>query len=327
MSPISTPVTICVTGAGGFIASWIVKLLLEKGYVVRGTVRNPDDAKNNHLWELEGPKERVSTVVISRHFSYFIIIQTTNKTQQQCLLNPPVTICVIGAGGFIASWIVKLLLEKGYVVRGTVRNPDDAKNNHLWELEGPKERLTLYKADLLDFEGLREAIIGCDGVFHTASPISNKPEKMVEPAVTGARNVILASAEAKVKRVIFTSSIGAVYMDPNRSHDVVVDESCWSDLEFCMNTKNWYCYGKALAEQAAWEEAKARGVDLVVGIRGKTWPKFLPPLHDEAHSRYIGSDQKLKGSERVECVLMPHDISNIDVCMDRIGIGLYRPCE
>jgi hypothetical protein len=36
---------------------------------------------------------------------------------------------------------------------------------------------------------------------------------------------------------VFTSSIGAVYMDPNRGPDVVVDESCWSDLEFCKNTK------------------------------------------------------------------------------------------
>lgn len=64
---------------------------------------------------------------------------------------------------------------------------------------------------------------------------------MVEPAVIGTRNVIVASAEAKVKRVIFTSSIGAVYMDPNRSPDVVVDESCWSDLEFCKNTKVCLC--------------------------------------------------------------------------------------
>lgn len=39
----STPVgkTVCVTGAGGYIASWIVKLLLERGYTVKGTVRNP----------------------------------------------------------------------------------------------------------------------------------------------------------------------------------------------------------------------------------------------------------------------------------------------
>ncbi|KAK0578661.1 hypothetical protein LWI29_013962 [Acer saccharum] len=180
--------------------------------------------------------------------------------------NSPVsgqTMCVTGAGGFIASWIVKLLLEKGYTVRGTVRNPDDPKNVHLRELEGAKERLTLCKADLLDFESLKLAINGCHGVFHTASPVTDDPEQMVEPAVEGTKNVIIAAAEAKVRRVVFTSSIGAVYMDPNRGPDVVVDESCWSDLDFCKNTRNWYCYGKAVAEQAAWKEAEERGVDLV----------------------------------------------------------------
>ncbi|XP_050377248.1 cinnamoyl-CoA reductase 1-like [Argentina anserina] len=87
---------------------------------------------------------------------------------------------------------------------------------------------------------------------------------MLVPARNGTKNVIVATAEAKVKRVVFTSSIGAVYMDPNRDPDVVVDESCWSDLEFCKNTKNWYCHGKTVAEQAAWDEAKERGMDLVV---------------------------------------------------------------
>ncbi|CAI9113882.1 OLC1v1014577C1 [Oldenlandia corymbosa var. corymbosa] len=173
-------------------------------------------------------------------------------------------VCVTGAGGYIASWIVKLLLERGYTVRGTVRNPDDAKNNHLRELEGAKERLTLCKADLLDYESLREAINGCDGVFHTASPVTDDPEQMVEPAVIGTRNVINAAAEAKVRRVVFTSSIGAVYMDPNRDPEKVVDESCWSDLDFCKNTKNWYCYGKTVAEQEAVKEAELKGVDLVV---------------------------------------------------------------
>lgn len=62
-------------------------------------------------------------------------------------------------------------------------------------------------------------------------------EQMVEPAVNGTKNVIIAAAEANVRRVVFTSSIGAVYMDPNRGPDEIVDESCWSDLEFCKNTK------------------------------------------------------------------------------------------
>ncbi|XP_047316928.1 cinnamoyl-CoA reductase 1 [Impatiens glandulifera] len=174
------------------------------------------------------------------------------------------TVCVTGAGGFIASWLVKSLLEKGYTVRGTVRNPDDPKNFHLRELEGASERLILCRADLLDYQSLHSAISGCDGVFHTASPVTDDPEEMVEPAVNGTKNIIIAADEAKVRRVVFTSSIGAVTMDPNRAPDAVVDESCWSDLEFCKLTKNWYCYGKAVAEQAAWDEARERGVDLVV---------------------------------------------------------------
>lgn len=60
---------------------------------------------------------------------------------------------------------------------------------------------------------------------------------MVEPAVNGTKTVIMAAAEAKVRRVIFTSSIGTVYMDPKTSRDQIVDESSWSDLEYCKNTK------------------------------------------------------------------------------------------
>ncbi|ONK78911.1 uncharacterized protein A4U43_C01F920 [Asparagus officinalis] len=38
---------VIVTDAGGFIASWLVKLLLEKGYTVKGTLRNPGSAKTD----------------------------------------------------------------------------------------------------------------------------------------------------------------------------------------------------------------------------------------------------------------------------------------
>jgi nucleoside-diphosphate-sugar epimerase len=36
---------------------------------------------------------------------------------------PPRRVCVTGAGGFIGSWLVNLLLSRGYFVHGTVRNP------------------------------------------------------------------------------------------------------------------------------------------------------------------------------------------------------------
>lgn len=44
------PERVCVTGAGGFIGSWVVHSLLEHGYIVHGTVRNKN--KSSHLKEL-----------------------------------------------------------------------------------------------------------------------------------------------------------------------------------------------------------------------------------------------------------------------------------
>lgn len=61
---------------------------------------------------------------------------------------------------------------KDCVIIMRVNVTDDPKNDHLRDLEGAKERLILCRADLLDYEGLKEAIRGCDGVFHTASPVS-----------------------------------------------------------------------------------------------------------------------------------------------------------
>ncbi|XP_039051592.1 cinnamoyl-CoA reductase 1-like [Hibiscus syriacus] len=44
---------VCVTGAGGYLGSWVVKHLLSNNYVVHGTVRQPGDAKYAHLNQLE----------------------------------------------------------------------------------------------------------------------------------------------------------------------------------------------------------------------------------------------------------------------------------
>ncbi|GLJ37374.1 hypothetical protein SUGI_0758410 [Cryptomeria japonica] len=174
------------------------------------------------------------------------------------------TVCVTGAGGFIGSWLVKMLLTKGYTVRGAVRNPDDGKYEHLRALEGGKERLHLVQTDILDYDSLVSVIRGCDGVFHMACLLTDDPEQVIEPTVKGTANVLGACAECGVKRIVLTSSIGAVYMDPKRDPHLVLDEECYSDLDYCIKTKNWYCYAKTVAEKAAWKVAQERNLDMVV---------------------------------------------------------------
>lgn len=63
-------------------------------------------------------------------------------------------------------------------------------------------------------------------------------QEKVEQAVIGTKNVMKTAAAAEVRRVVFSSSIGTVYMNPSRRPVAVVDETNWSDLEFCKNTKS-----------------------------------------------------------------------------------------
>ncbi|KAH7285943.1 hypothetical protein KP509_33G052200 [Ceratopteris richardii] len=116
-------------------------------------------------------------------------------------------------------------------------NPDDPKNSHPRQFDGADTRLQLLKADLTDFDSIQSAVSGYDGVFHLASPVGDDPVQMVDPSIQGTLNVLSAALLAGVRRVVMTSSIGGVAMDPHRDPDVVVDESCWSNLDYCKETK------------------------------------------------------------------------------------------
>ncbi|CAI0543647.1 unnamed protein product [Linum tenue] len=191
-------------------------------------------------------------------------------------------VCVTGAGGFLGSWVVHLLLSKNYLVRGTVRDPLDGKYAHLKQLPNASSNLELVKADLLDYPSLVSAIQGCSGVFHVASPVpsSSVPNPqasslflpflllgssvdLIEPAVTGTLNVLKACNETKVKRAVVVSSGAALIMNPSWTDSQVIDESCWSDAEHCRATENWYCASKTEAESKALEYGKAAGLDVV----------------------------------------------------------------
>ncbi|KAK7258130.1 hypothetical protein RIF29_32600 [Crotalaria pallida] len=155
-------------------------------------------------------------------------------------------VCVTGASGYIASWIVKFLLQRGYTVRATVRDPSNPKKvDHLLQLDGAKERLQLFKAHLLEEASFDSAIQGCHGVFHTASPATvtaKDPQgEIIDPAVKGTLNVLNSCVKSSsVKRVILTSSMAAVlYNGRSRTPEVIVDETWFSDPDFCKESQSF----------------------------------------------------------------------------------------
>ncbi|GKV43972.1 hypothetical protein SLEP1_g51202 [Rubroshorea leprosula] len=179
--------------------------------------------------------------------------------------------CVTGGTGFIAAYLVKSLLEKGHTVRTTARNPEDeSKVGYLREFPGAKERLKIMKADLMVEGSFDEAVEGVHGVFHTASPVlvpydDNVKATLIDPCINGTLNVLRSCSKASsVKRVVLTSSCSSIRYRYDVQQVSPLNESHWSDPEYCKHYNLWYAYAKTLGEKEAWRVAKENGIDMVV---------------------------------------------------------------
>ncbi|HLF35685.1 MAG TPA: aldehyde reductase [Cyclobacteriaceae bacterium] len=173
-------------------------------------------------------------------------------------------ILVTGGGGYLASWILKHLLDDGYRVNTTVRDPSNAdKNSHLLGLSGKYPgKLDIFKAELLEAGSFEKAMEGCRLVIHTASPfkvmkVRDAYRELVKPAVTGTENILNSvKNNPAVKKVVLTSSVAAVYGDGSeieRTEEGTFSEKDWNNT----SRLNYlpYSYSKALAEKKAWELA------------------------------------------------------------------------
>lgn len=182
-------------------------------------------------------------------------------------------VLVTGATGYVAGWLVRLLLEKGITVHAAVRDPDNKnKIDHLLQLaKKTKGKLKFFKTDLLEEDSYTKAMKGCELVYHTASPFTSKikdPEKdLLNPAKLGTRNVLQSANLVKtVKRVVVTSSCAAIYgdnIDLQSTLGNIYTEEIWNTSSSLHHQA--YSYSKVMAEKEAWSiQQQQKRWDLVV---------------------------------------------------------------
>lgn len=193
-------------------------------------------------------------------------------------------VLVTGGNGFVAGWCIAGLLKNGHTVRATVRDlrKADSVRDAVSRLVDPRDRLRFVTTDLLSDEGWDEAVAGCEYVLHVASPLTatRDEEQVIRTAVDGVRRVLRASRDAGVRRVVYTSSCGAVYYGHPPRNDPF-DESDWTDVR--TGKMSAYVKSKALAERAAWNFIHDEGDGLELSTVNPTGI-FGPALSADATS-------------------------------------------
>ena len=164
-------------------------------------------------------------------------------------------VLVTGGSGFIALHCIDQLLEKGFMVRTTIRSESRKEeiNKAIDKYPNLDQNLEFHICDLLKDEGWEAAVDGCDYVLHVASPfileVPSDENVLIKPAVDGTLRVLNACSRAHVKKVVLTSSVAAVAY--GHGEEKTYDESDWSNTGEDSGITP-YAKSKTLAEKAAW---------------------------------------------------------------------------
>ncbi len=114
------------------------------------------------------------------------------------------TVLVTGATGFLGGALARRLAADGAHVKALARRPN--RDRFIRDVNN----IEIVMGDITGAERMREVMPGIDYVFHVAAATGGKLELQRRVNVGGTRNVMLAAADAGVKRVVHVSSI-AVY--------------------------------------------------------------------------------------------------------------------
>ncbi|QQS30289.1 MAG: NAD-dependent epimerase/dehydratase family protein [Sphingobacteriales bacterium] len=170
-------------------------------------------------------------------------------------MNHSPTILVTGGTGFVGSHLLKLLVHRGFAVRATKR----ADNNLYWvsDIAG---KIDWVDCDILDAQGLYDAMSGVKSVYHCAAIVTFSPSKREELRkvnVEGTANVVNMALERGVEKLLHVSSIAALGRKLNQPH---VDETTqWEESP--INTQ--YAISKYYAEREVWRGI-AEGLNAVI---------------------------------------------------------------
>ena len=170
-------------------------------------------------------------------------------------------VLVTGGTGFLGSYIIKQLVEKGYAVRAIRRN--NKPGNYQVPFWIPKEIFTnvqWVEGDILDVVALQDAMEGMDVVIHSAAIVSfaKKDRKdMYQVNVDGTANVVNMALEKNINRLVHISSVAALGRTASGGH--VNEEKKWEES----NVNTHYAKSKYKAELEVWR-AVSEGLDAVI---------------------------------------------------------------
>lgn len=188
-------------------------------------------------------------------------------------------VLVSGVSGYVGSWLAKVLLDRGFRVRGTVRKLPDATSDSLRSVLPGVE---LVAADLREAREWPRAVDGCRWVFHVASPQAVKTERDHVAVATAGTRALLTAAFARdglVEKVVLTSSEAAVTSGHGPRKQRFTEDD-WADLG--ASTVGAYARSKTEAELLAWRmqrdaETNPRGVALTTILPGWVLGPSLVP--------------------------------------------------
>jgi nucleoside-diphosphate-sugar epimerase len=165
-------------------------------------------------------------------------------------------VLVTGGTGFLGSYIIKHLVEKGYAVRAIRRS----NKLPFWIPKEIFDKVEWIEGDVLDVVSLEDAMEGVDTIIHSAAVVSfvkKDRKEMYQANVEGTANVVNIALEKNVKRLVYISSVAALGRSAGGGH--VNEEKKWEESK--VNTH--YAKSKYKAELHVWRGI-SEGLDAVI---------------------------------------------------------------